>query len=77
MSFAVLLVSFTQSQSNRDDIEVVKWDEFFQLEKLSKGKPIQTIFTPPVEYQRVHYITITRVQRNTVGLSSSSCALTW
>jgi hypothetical protein len=72
-----LLISVTQLQSNRDDVEVVKWGEFFPLEKLSKEKPIQTIYIPPVEYPRVDYNAVARVRRNTVGLSASSCVLTW
>jgi hypothetical protein len=61
--------------SNRVDREFLKCDEFLPLEKLSKGKTIQIIYTPPVEYQRVYYITVARVRRETVELCASSCAL--
>jgi len=72
----VLLISVTQSQTDRDDIEAVEWDEIFPLGKPSKGKPMQTIYTPPVEYPKVDYNAVARVRRNTGGLSASSCSLT-
>jgi len=71
-----LLVSVIQSQTNRDDIEAVEWDEIFPLGKPSKGKTIQTVYTPHVEYPRVDYNAVARIRRNTGGLSASSCALT-